>query len=309
MSWSLDMPGGAFRNRALSTKLRFEAIRNAQTMRFLTTEPGYGKKKGESVTITRILQLPLATRVGETDRLPSGRPAVQTKSISPSQWGFKIPITELERHLSFFDPMDEYQKTLINQMGLTMDVMAADALKQTPIKYVATTTGFNLDTDGSATGVSGRNLGVQDLREIHDYLSDDLNCPPFKNGRYVGILSTKAARGLKNDPEYKDWQAPNTNMPIITGMLPKAGLEGFDLYETNHTAAWSQLAGASTTTGEAMFFGDDAAGLVEIMAPEVRVGIPEELGLFQMVGWVGTLEAFLTWEVAAQARAVHFTSA
>ena len=306
MSWTFDAPSGTYKNHALSTQIRREAIADVQCMKFMRPEPGYGKKKGESVTITRIMQLPLAERVTELNGLPSGRPAITTKQVGVSQWGFKIPVTEFEQHLTHFDIMDPFQAALRDQISLTMDKMCADALKLTPIKYVPLTTGFNLDTDGSATGVSDRNLQVQDLRRIHDELYAQLKCPKFKNGKYVGILSTRAARGLKNDSEYKDWLAPTTSEPLMSGKLKD--IEGFSLFETNHFDALDDLVGTSTTTGEALFFGADAGGLVRIMDPEIRAGIPEELGTFREVGWVGTIEAFLVWEQAANARVVHVTS-
>ena len=306
MSWTFDAPSGTYRNFGLSTDIRREAIADVQFMRFMRPEPGYGKRKGESVTITRILRLPLATRVNEVDRLPSGRPAIETKTVSVSQWGFKMPITEFEKHLTHFDIMNPFQQTLRDQISLTMDKMCADALKLTPLKYVPTATGGNFDTDGTPTGVSDRNLEVQDLRRISDRLHGDLKVPKFRNGKYVGILSTQAARGIKNDAEYKEWLAPTTSEPLISGKLKS--IENFDLFETNHFDSLDNSAGTSLTTGEAVFFGADAGGLIRIMDPEVRMGIPEELGTFQEVGWVGTIEAFLTWERASLARVCHLTS-
>lgn len=306
MSWKFDAPTGTFRNHALSRDIRREAIANAQFMKFLRAEPGYGKKSGESVTITRILKLPLATRVNEIDRLPSGRPAMETKQVSVSQWGYKVPVTEFEKNLAYFDIMNPIQAALRDQITLTMDVMASTAAKLTPVKYTPTASGGTFATNGVAPALSDRNFGVQDLRRIHDYLHGDLKCPMYKNGKYVGILSTKAARGLKNDPDYKDWLAPSTSEPLISGRLKD--VEGFALFETNHFDALDNTVGSSTTTGEAIFFGADALGLVRIMDPEIRAGIPEELGTFQEVGWVGTIEAFLTWERPSLARVVHGTS-
>ncbi|MFH1764630.1 MAG: hypothetical protein ABIF09_10600 [Gemmatimonadota bacterium] len=306
MSWTFDAPTGTYRNFTLSRDIRREAIANVQFMRFLRPEPGYGKQKGESVTITRIMALPLATRIGETDGIPSGRPAIETKQVSVSQWGFKIPVTEFERHLSHFNIMDPFQAALRDQMSLTMDVMCADALKLSPVKYTPLSTGGEFVTDGTADSVSDRNMGVQDLRRIWDELSGTLKCPTFQNGKYVGILSTRAARGIKNDAEYKDWLAPTTSEPFISGRLKD--VEGFALFETNHFDALADLIGTSTTTGEAVFFGKDAGGLVRVMDPEIRAGIPDELGTKQDVGWVGTIEAFLVWEAAAHARVVHVES-
>lgn len=310
MAWTYDAPNGVYKNHTLSNKIRRQALAKTVFMKFLNPEPGYGRKKGESVTITRIMRLPLAGRVGETDRLPGGRPPIQTKQVKISEWGFKVPMTQFETDLTFYDLPSEVEKTLRDQMELTMDIMAADAYKLTPVKYVPTASGFNLDTDGTPTGVSDRNMEVSDLREIHDYLSGTLKVPPMSNGKYVGILSTRAARGIKNDPEYKDWLAPTTSEPLMNGVLKD--IEGFTLIETNNYGyekdALSNLAGTSLTTGEAVFFGADAAGLLEIKAPEIRMGVKEDLGRFYDIGWVGEIEAFLTWEQPSQARVLHVTS-
>lgn len=306
MSWQFDAPSGTYKNFTLSRDIRRQAISDARFMPYLRAEPGYGKKSGESVTITRILKLPNATRVGETDRLPSGRPAIETKQVSVSQWGFKMPMTEFELNLSAFDLMNPFQAALRDQMTLTMDSMAAAALKKTPIKYVPTATGGTLTTNGVAGALSDRNLGIQDLRRIADELHGDLKAPTYKNGKYVGILSTKAARGIKNDPEYKDWQAPTSSGPLMDGRL--RDVEGFALVETNNFDSLLNLVGSSTTTGEAIFFGADAAGILRVVDPELRAGIPEELGTFREFGWVGTIEAFLVWEKASLARAVHVSS-
>lgn len=310
MAWQYDAPAGVYRNHTLSDKIRRQALAKTVFFKYLTPEPGFGRKKGESITITRILRLPLANRVGETDRLPGGRPPVETKQVKISEWGYKVPMTTWENDLTFFDLPGEIEGTLRDQIELTMDIMAADVFKLTPTKYVPTSSGFNLDTDGTPTGVSDRNLSVSDLRAIHDYLSGDLKTPTFANGKYVGILSTQAARGLKNDPEYKDWLAPTTSQPLMDGVLKD--IEGFTLIETNNFGyerdALSKFAGTSVTTGEAVFFGADSAGLLEIQSPEIRMGVKEDLGRFYDIGWVGKLEGFLTWEKASLSRVVHVTS-
>lgn len=305
--WIWDAPNAVYKNHSLSKNIRRQAIADTQFMRFVRPEPGYGKKRGESVTITRILSLPLAGRVNEHDRLPQGHPAIQTKQVSVSEWGFKLETTEFEENLTHFDLRNQYQGLLRDQIALTMDKMVADALKTTPYLYIPVSTGGVFDTDGTASTTADVNLTISDLRNIHDELKGTLKCPPFRNGKYVGILSTKAARGIKNDSEYKDWLAPTTSQPLINGMLKD--VENFTLIETNHYDALSNGVGSSSVMGEAVFFGADAGFLVEVMTPELRAGIPEDLGRFREFGWVGELEAGLTWEQAATARAIYATSA
>lgn len=306
MAWNWDAPQGVYKNHALSSNIRKEAIADTLFMRFVRPEPGYGKKKGDTITITRILKLPLATRVSEQDRLPTGRPAIQTKSVEVSEWGFKLEMTEFEKNLTHFDLTNPYQMLLRDQMSLTMDKMVADALKTTPYLFIPVTTGGVFDTDGTASTTADKNLDVDDLRSIHDELRGTLKSPPFRSGKYVGILSTRAARGIKSDPEFKDWIAPTGNEPFISGMLKD--IEGFTLFETNHFDALDNTVGTGDIMGEAIFFGADAGFLAVVDNPELRAGIPEDLGRFRQLGWVGTLEAGLTWEQSAQARVIFATS-
>lgn len=306
MAWVWDAPSGVYKNHALSKNIRKQAIADTQFMKFVKPEPGYGKGRGENITITRVLKLPLANTVSEQDRLPSGRPAIQTKSLTVHEWGFKLEMTEFEKNLTHFDITNTYQKLLRDQISLTMDKMVADALKTTLYKFIPVTTGGVFDTDGTPNTEADRNLNIDDLRQIHDRLRGTLKVPFFRGGRYVGILSTKAARGLKNDSEYKDWLAPTSSDPMRSGKL--ADVEGFSLFETNATDSLVENLGASSILGEAVFFGDDAGFLAIISNPELRAGIPEDLGRFRQTGWVGTLEAGLTWETAALSRVIHVTS-
>jgi N4-gp56 family major capsid protein len=303
--WVFDAPSGVFKDHALSSKIREAAVADAQFMRFARPESGFGKGKGQSITITRVFPLPLATRVSELDRLPSGRPAVDTLSIQVGEWGFKIPMTEFEKNLTHFDLTNQFQRVLRDQMRLTMDDMVATAFKQTPVKYTPQATGGLFSTNGTPGGQADTNLSIADLRVLHDEFRA-LKVPKYRNGKYVGILSTKAARGIKNDPEYKDWQAPTTSGPLIDGRL--RDVEGFMLFESNHEVALSDTLGLNDQLGEAVFFGADPVVLASVDEPELRAGIPEDLGRFRDVGWVGTVEAGLVWDLADYARVFHVTS-
>lgn len=305
MAWVWDAPAGVYKNHTLSSEIRREAMYDVQTMKFLRPEPGYGKRRGDTLTITRVMQLPVAGRVSETDTLPKGRPAINTKSVTVSEWGFKTEMTEFEQNLTYFDMSNVFQQMLRDQMAITLDWMGASAFKLTPYKYTPVSTGGVFSTNGSPGGTADVNLAISDLRLIRDQLRKNKS-PYFRGGNYVGILSTRAARGIKNDPEYKDWLAPSTNEPEIAGRLKN--IEGFDLYETNNINSFVDLCGTSTVLGEAVFFGQDAAFTAIVENPELRAGIPADLGRFREVGWVGTLEASLVWDIASLARVIHVTS-
>ncbi len=305
MSWEFDAPTGVYKNHALSSDIRRAAIADTEFARFVRPEGNYGKGKGQSITITRIFPLPKANRVSEIDRLPSGRPLIDTKQITVSEWGFKIPMTEFEMNLTHFDLTNQFQQVLRDQMRITIDDMVAEAMKLTPVKYTPVSTGGVFSTTGVAGATADVNLAIADLREIYDELRD-LKVPKFRNGKYVGILGTKAARGIKNDSEYKDWLSPTDSGPFRDARL--RDVEGFMLVETNHDDALSNSLGTGGILGEAIFFGADPAVLATVDEPELRAGLPEDLGRFRDTGWVGTIEAGLVWDTAAYARVIHVTS-
>ena len=305
MTWVFDAPSGVYKDHAMSSRIREAAIADAQFMRFVRPESGFGKGKGQSITITRVFPLALATRVSELDRLPSGRPLIDTKAITVSEWGFKIPMTEFEKNLTHFDLTNQYQRVLRDQMKLTMDDMCSDAFKLTPVKYTPVSTGGVFSTTGAAGGTADVNMAVADLRALYDYMRY-LKIPTYKNGKYAGIISVKAGRGIKNDPEYKDWQAPTGSGPFMDARL--RDVEGFMLIESNNVNSLSSTLGTGSVLGEAVFFGEDPVVLAEVQEPELRAGIPEDLGRFRDVGWVGEVEAGLVWDTAAYARVIHVTS-
>jgi len=308
MSWLFDAKSGVYKNHALSSQIREQAAADAQFAQFLEPEQGYGKGKGASVTITRVLQLPLAGRVNELDNLPTGRAAVQVVQQAVSEWGFAVELTSFEEDLTHFDIRNKQQRMLRDQIKLTMDVMCADALKTTPILAIAeTANAITIETDGTASATAASNLTIAHLRGMHDYMRQTLKCPKLRNGRYIGIVSTRAARGIKNDAEYKDWQAPTGSGPLMDGVL--RDVEGFLLCETNHDFALDDTVGTSGVCGEAVFFGADAGFFATVEDPELRAGLTTDLGRKRQIGWVGTIEAGLTWEVAATARCIYLTSA
>jgi N4-gp56 family major capsid protein len=311
MTWQWDAPAGVYKDHALSSKIRMAALADALFLKFATPEEGFGKGQGQSVTITKVGKLPLARRVAETEELPTNRASITTKTITVSEWGSKLTLTSHEINLTHYNLSAKMKQTLTDQMRLTQDKMVADAMKLTPYKFIPLAAGSVFDTDGVPSAVADRNLNISDLRMIKDELSGNLKCPPRQQG-YVGILSTRAARGIKNDPEYKDWQAPTDPGPFRDGRL--RNVEGMMLIECNHwvngtdEGALDDSIGSGGVLGEAVFFGADAVALAIVEEPELRMGIPQDLGRQREIGWYGTEEAGLPWDLASEARVIHVTS-
>ena len=307
MSWSADAATGVYKNHALSGKIRDAAVAMSQVIGFADTEPNFGKGRGDTVTITRVHNLPLASTVDEMTELPSGRPLVDTKSVTVEEWGYKVKLTDFEVNLTHFDLKNKIQRALRDQLRLTMDKMSADALKTTPYKVGATSaTAIVEDTDGTMSTTTTVNLNVLHVQLMRDIMMGTLKAPGFGDGSYVLIGSTKAIRGIKSDSNYQTWHSGTTSRPFVTGEIPN--IENVRIIESNHFSAFSNSIGSGGVTGEAVMFGADAFFQATAQEPELRRGVATDLGRFFDVGWVGTTQAGLTWDSASTVRALHWTS-
>ncbi len=307
MSWTADAVSGVYKNHALSSRIRDAAVANSQFMGFADTEPGYGKGRGDTVTITRVHNLPLASTVDENTELPSGRPLIDTISVTVNEWGYKVKMTEFEENLTHYDITNKVQRALRDQLRLTMDNMVADAFKLTPYKVTSNgISAITTDTDGTMSSNPDVNMTAAHIGLMRDILRGDLKAPPFSDGSYILIGTTKALRGIKNDSVYRAWIAPTTRQPFITGEIPS--IDNVRIIETNHFDALDNAIGSSGETGEAVMFGADAVFLANVEEPELRRGVAADLGRFFELGWVGTTQAGLTWDSATTTRALHWTA-
>lgn len=313
-TWTYDAPSGVYKQHEMSEKLREAAIVKTVFMQFVNPEPGFGKKKGESVTITRVsnLAIPSNARLTEGQPIPENQLSLSTVAIVVKEWGRAVPFTSLSKDLSKFDPENIIQKELIKQKRVIMDNAAAEAMTSSSVKVKAIPDGVSsltFDTDGVASTAATVNLNFYHLERIRDYMHDTLQVPGYDDaGNYVGILSTKAARGIKDDPKFADWKKytePQAKFNSEIGMI-----ESIRVVESNNTSALSKTLGTGSVLGEAIVFGDDFCAMAEAESPELRVEIPKDFGRQKAIAWYGVLEFGVVWDTAnaGEARGVHVTS-
>lgn len=311
-TWNFDAPAGVYKNHFMSSKLREAAIAETKFMAFVSVEPGYGRKKGESLTITRVsnLDVPSEGRISENERIPEDNLTITTVQITVSEWGRAVPYTSLSDDLSEFNISNIIQRTLKDQMRLVMDENASAAFKTTLIKAVQTGPGsMTFTTTGVPGGVAGANLNVFGVEQIRDYMHATLNVPAFSSDDYIGIVSTKAKRGIMNDPAWEPWHRYTDPEAKYNSEIGR--LENIRFIETNNIRSLSNAIGAGGVAGEALFFGADAVVMAVVEDPELRAKMPEDYGRQRGVAWYGILEFGLVWDTAnpGEARVVHFTSA
>lgn len=310
-SWNFDAPSGVYKNHELSSQLRMAAIAETKFMQFVRPEPGYGKKKGESITITRVsnISVPSNGRLSEQNRIPEDEMTLSTTAITVTEWGRSVPYTSLSEDLGKFDVENMIQKKLRDQMALVLDSAAADAFKDALVKAIPTgAAALTFDTDGTPSSTATVNLNVYHVEQIRDYMFSTLNIPTYEGDDYIGLVSTKAKRGLMSDSNWEKWHQyvdPANKFKSEIGRL-----EGIRFIEINNTAALSNSLGSGGALGEAVFFGDDAVAMAVAEDPELRAAIPQDFGRAKSVAWYGILEFGVVWNTAnpGEAKIVHVTS-
>lgn len=316
-TWNFDAPTGTYKNFALSTQLFEAAVENSVFMDHVQTVPGFGRKMGETVTLTRVRNItePVDATLDEQLRIPEDDFALSTRSITVKEIGRAIPYTSLSMDLSKFDLENPIQRKLREQMRLVLDTKAAVAYKQTLLKYVPQGTlaapTFNLNTTGTpATGT--RQMKIFDVEQIRDALFDTYQAPPLEGGDYLGIFRTAGLRALKSDSKWEEWHKYTDPQAKFNGEVGR--LESVRFIETNHAKSLRIGLGTITTEGsvaEGVVFGDESVAIAEALTPELRAAIPGDFGRSKAVAWYGILELAIIWDTAnaGEAKVIHFTSA
>jgi N4-gp56 family major capsid protein len=311
-SWVFDAPTGVYKNHELSSNLRMAAIAECKFMQFVKPEPGYGKKKGESITISRVsnITVPTSAALVEGTRIPEDEMSMSTQAITVVELGRAVPYNSLAEDLGKFDVEGTIQKKLRDQMALVLDGLAADAFQAGKVKAIPTgASSLTMDTDGTASTAATSNLNVYHIEQIRDYMYSTLNIAPYEGDDYMCLISTKGKRGIMSDPAWEAWHKytdPQNKFKSEIGRM-----ENIRFVEVNNTSALSGSLGTGSVLGEAIFFGDDAVAMAVAEDPELRAAMPQDFGRSKSVAWYGILQFGQIWydsATAGEARVVHVTS-
>ena len=313
-SWVSDAPSGVYKNHTLSSQIRMAAIKEAKFMQFVKPVEGYGKKKGENVTLTRVsnVTVPTTDVLSETLRIPEDTLSLSTQAISVSERGRAIPYTKLSVDLSHFDLENAIQKKLKDQLKLRLDIAAATAFKAG--KILAIPTGIaetTFETDGSVSNAAVSNLNMFHVESIRDYMYGTLNIAPYMDDDYVGIIVTLAKRGLMRDPAWVDWKKYTDPAAKFNGEIGR--IENIRFVETNHTSSLSSGIGTGSVLGEGVFFGEDPVVMAVAEDPHLiaEENVGNDFGRSKSVAWYGIYGFGQIWSDSAnagEARVVYLTS-
>ena len=317
-SWDFDAPTGTYKNHQLSNRLLFNALENSVMMPFVDTQEDFGKRMGESTTITRfthITEVADAT-LSELSPIPEVAFDLTTHAVTVTENGVAVPFTGKLEALSKFDMESAIQRTLSDQMRLVLDSRGYTAAKATNVKYVPTSsTAGNFDFDGSATGVAVEDLAYFHIEDVSQTMFDSLLIPHHSNDQYIGILRHKTLQTLRRDAQFLSWNqfsSPEKKAKGETGTI-----EQIRLISTNHQSAGALPNAGANNFGEGIVFGQDAVIMVEAESPHLRAGIPTDYGRNRGIAWYGIYGFGLQFDVTGItteagsrgiSRIVHLTS-
>jgi len=313
-TWEGSFSTGVLKSHALSKELRYAAVAEFQIAQFCRAEPGFGRKLGDTITITKIknLSTPTSAALSEHEDIPIDTLSIGTTGITVAALGRGVEYSSLADELSFFDVKVPIQRKLRDQLAAVNDGLSATAFKTTYVIAVPTSsTAISWTTDGGADDTATDNISVAHCGVIRDYMKDTLLVPAYEKGNFIGLGSTKLLRGIKNDPDFLAWRQWLRPGDVLfnseVGMV-----EQIRWIEINNTSALSNAKGTSSVLGEGLVFGDDGVALAEVETPELRAAIPGNFGRYQAVAWYGVLAYGLIWNATAtagEARVVYITSA
>ena len=308
--WQFNTETGTFKNHALSRELFNAALEESTFMDHVQPVESFGKKMGESVLLTRISRLsePTTSDLQEDQRIPEDDYAVSTTLITVNEVGRSVPFTSFAEDLTWYDLENSVQKTLRDQMTLTLDTKAAKAFKGAKVKYQLTGLGSGtFTTNGTFAGASVENWNVFHVEEIADFMYDTLQVPTLDNDDYVAIVRTLGLRGIKRDPDWEEWHKYTDPAAKFNGETGR--IENIRFVRTNHNNALGKV-GTGSVLGEGVVFGQDAVAMAEVLTPELRAAIPDDFGRSKGIAWYGILNFGEIWQTgnAGEAKIVHVGS-
>lgn len=311
--WKPDVPNGVMRNRALSTRLRYETIAATEGIQYVKPVEGYGKRMGDTVTvpIAKNIAEPTSAVLSRGQKIPIDSQTLTQATLTVEQLGRGVEYSEESQILSYYDPADFIQVGLRKQLKLVMNTKVFAAFKDAYIRFAPTSdSGGTFTTDQGVTPATALNNGtVAHVKTISDYMVKTIHCEPYEGDFFHCLASITFLRGLKDDAEFAMWrQYLEPGMAFYRGEV--GAMEATRFSRVAHGSALSEGVGTGSVLGEALFFGEEPVLSATALDPEIRAAIPGDFGRDRAIAWIAMLAFAQTFQSAddGAAKIVYVTS-
>ena len=319
-NWSIAADGGHFANPALSSKLRYANTSQYVFRQFTRPEPGFGKQRGESIDFDKITMAETSGgQIGEFQDIPETKFAIVKDNLQVTEWGNSIPWTGKLETLSEFNPQQPVQKVIMNDEKLVLDNAVATEMKTSKLCYIPTgASSQTWDVDGTPSTTATNQFNYFHLKEMVDAASTGefgsgntgRIIPKFPDGKYVLIMTTKAKRGLFDDPDFEEAAKFSYPRKLLNGEIMEETVYDCRIVVTDNHSALSNSKG-SNSIGEVLLIGDDPIVEGVALKEELRYKLAVKYGRDKGLAWYAILGFKKPWNFTddEEEHIIRFTSA
>jgi N4-gp56 family major capsid protein len=305
--WAVSADGGFLAHPDLSQKLRYVAQPLMKLRQFVRAEPGFGRKKGDTLLFDRVSNVTIAgRRISELERMPESGVTISQGSLTVDEFGNSIAWTGRLEDLSEFDPENIWLRTLRDDAARTLDRHVAAEFRTTPVKAIPTGAAATTFREDGTTVAATTSVTAAHVKDIVDEMKARWLVPFYDGENYMAVVSVKFGRRLKDDAAFDAAARYGDPERLFSGEIGR--YYGVRFIEETHVL--SNTLGTTTHQGEAIFFGADPVVEGIVVPLEMRAKIPTDYGRDKGLAWYFLGGWRITWPTAGagEVKIVHVTS-
>lgn len=275
-----------------SREILFEAQPRLRFVQFAKVKRDFQAVRGKSIVFTKYSNLAGDGSLTEGTDIVKDNLSASEITISVTEHGKAVQVTELLLQTSFQDVMGETSKTLANHMAVSIDALLRDAALSTNNSFY----GNGLLADAAAFNAgaaSVTNFSAETVRSITENLATN-NAPRFGGEYYVCFAHPHQLRSLRGDSE---WQEANKYMGRRQLYAGEVGMfDGVIFIETTQMPKYATAQNAvdagwtgvtETNTFAAVAFGENAYAWGIALDAELRDDGVQDFGRKHALAWYG----------------------
>lgn len=278
-----------------SKEIEFKALPNMRFMQFATTKTELGVEPGLTISMLTYDNLKMGGALTEMTSMTTQPLSGSLKSITVTEYGNAIAVSELLVQSSFDDIMGKATTLLSRDYSLVLDCELRDAaLSGTNVVYAAKSSG---DAVSARTGLDNTcKIKVSTIKDAIEILAT-YNAPKYNGSDWICFVHPHQGRDLRDDSAWinaSNYGAPNQ---LFTGEIGR--IDDTRFIETtlmcNGSAAIddpgylaelkSGTEGNLTNIYQSVIFGADYYGIAVSLPIELRDNGVEDFGRKRSLGW------------------------